>query len=113
MHHGTAGRRRARMSQSWTGMGYLKLSFPVRLISLLSRRDLASRRARRAAEGMGGAEPRAAPRAPDLPRSEHRGRLAASRVLGLALALLVLFEAIAVAVHFEDVDVVEIGRAHV
>ena len=109
MHHGTAGRRRARMSQSWSGMGYLKLSFPVRLISLLSRPDLASRRARRAAEGMGGAEPRAAPRAwraPDLPRSEHRGRLAASRVLGLALALLALFEAIAVAVHFEDVDVV-------
>ena len=97
------------MSQSWSGMRYLKLSFPVRLISLLSRPDLASRRARRAAEGMGGAEPRAAPRAwraPDLPRSEHRGRLAASRVLGLALALLALFEAIAVAVHFEDVDVV-------
>src|ERR1700726_1779378 len=58
---------------------------------------------------MGGAEPRAAPRAwraPDLPRSEHRGRLTASRVLRLALALLALFEAIAVAVHFEDVDVV-------
>jgi hypothetical protein len=36
-------------------------------------------------------------RAPDLPRSEHRGRLAASRVLPLALALLALFEAIAVA----------------
>src|ERR1700720_1951644 len=48
---------------------------------------------------MGGAEPRAAPRAPDLPRSEHRGRLTASRVLRLALALLALFEAIAVAVH--------------
>src|SRR5580704_14702580 len=55
---------------------------------------------------MGGAEPRAAPRAPDLPRSEHRGRLTASRALRLALALLALFEAIAVAVHFEDVDVV-------
>ena len=58
---------------------------------------------------MGGAEPRAASRAwraPDLPRSEHRGRLAASRVLGPPLALLALFEAIAVAVHFEDVDVV-------
>src|SRR5271167_1403355 len=58
---------------------------------------------------MGGAEPRAASRAwraPDLPRSEHRGRLSASRVLRLALALLALFEAIAVAVHFEDVDVV-------
>src|SRR6267378_7636363 len=58
---------------------------------------------------MGGAEPRAAPRAwraPDLPRSEHRGRLTASRVLRLALALLALFEAIAVAVHFEDVDMV-------
>ena len=58
---------------------------------------------------MGGAEPRAAPRAwraPDLPRSEHRGRLTADRVLRLALALLALFEAIAVAVHFEDVDVV-------
>src|SRR6266852_9701316 len=45
-------------------------------------------------------------RAPDLPRSEHRGRLTAGRVLRLALALLALFEAIAVAVHFEDVDVV-------
>ena len=58
---------------------------------------------------MGGAEPRAAPRAwraPDLPRSEHRGRLTASRVLRLALALLALFEAIAVAIHFEDMDVV-------
>src|SRR5438876_5143115 len=58
---------------------------------------------------MGGSEPRAAPRAwraPDLPRSEHRGRLTASRVLRPALALLTLFEAIAVAVHFEDVDVV-------
>src|SRR6478752_5928708 len=97
------------MSQSSSGMRDLKLSFPVRLIGLLSRPDLASRRARRAAEGMGGAEPRAAPRAwraPDLPRSEHRGRLAASRVLRLALALLALFEAIAVAVHFEDMDVV-------
>src|SRR6516165_8190802 len=58
---------------------------------------------------MGGAEPRAAARAwraPDLPRSEHRGRLTASRVLRPALALPALFEAIAVAVHFEDVDVV-------
>src|ERR1700693_2152487 len=58
---------------------------------------------------MGGAQPRAASRAwraPDLPRSEHRGRLTASRVLGLALALLALFETIAVAVHFEDMDVV-------
>src|SRR6266704_6178153 len=58
---------------------------------------------------MGGAEPRAAPRAwraPDLPRSEHRGRLTASRVLRLALALLALFEPIALAVQFEDVDVV-------
>ena len=58
---------------------------------------------------MGGVEPRAAARAwraPDLPRSEHRGRLVASRVLRLALALLALFEAVTVAVHFEDVDVV-------
>src|SRR5438128_7052867 len=58
---------------------------------------------------MGGAEPRAATRAwraPDLPRSEHRGRLTASGALRLALALLALFEAIAVAVHFEDMDVV-------
>src|SRR5271169_1736031 len=58
---------------------------------------------------MGGAEPREAARAwraPDLPRSEHRGRLTAGRVLRPALALLALFEAIAVAVHFEDVDVV-------
>jgi hypothetical protein len=44
--------------------------------------------------------------APDLPRSEHRGRLTASRVLRLAPALLALFESIAVAVHFEAVDVV-------
>src|SRR5499427_10004160 len=58
---------------------------------------------------MGGAEPRAATRAwraPDLPRSEHRGKLTASRGLHPALALLALFEAIAVAVHFEDVDLV-------
>src|SRR5271154_6972033 len=58
---------------------------------------------------MGGAEPRAAPRAwraPDLPRSEHCGRLTADRALRLALALLALLEPIAVAVHFEDVDVV-------
>src|SRR5277367_4464340 len=58
---------------------------------------------------MGGAEPGAAPRAwraPDLPRSEHRGRLSASRALHPTLALLALLEAIAVAVHFEDVDVV-------
>src|SRR6266849_5262883 len=58
---------------------------------------------------MGGAEPRAAPRAwraPDLPRSEHRGRLTASRALRPALALLALLEAIAVAVHFQDMDVV-------
>src|SRR5271154_6952740 len=58
---------------------------------------------------MGGAEPRAAARAwraPDLPRSEHRGRPAAGRVLRPALSLLALLEAIAVAVHFEDVDVV-------
>src|ERR1700758_2821754 len=58
---------------------------------------------------MGGAEPRAAPRAwraPDLPRSEHRGRLVASRVLRLTLAMLALFDSIAVAVHFKDVDVV-------
>src|SRR5437667_12031994 len=58
---------------------------------------------------MGGAEPRAAARAwraPDLPRSEHRGRLTASRVLCLALALFALFEPVAVAVHFQDVDVV-------
>src|SRR5437016_14518613 len=58
---------------------------------------------------MGGAGPRAAARAwraPDLPRSEHRGRLTASRVLCLALALFALFEPVAVAVHFEDMDVV-------
>src|SRR5437588_5885747 len=58
---------------------------------------------------MGGAEPRAAARAwraPDLPRSEHRGRLTASRVLCLALPLFALFESVAVAVHFKDVDVV-------
>src|SRR5713226_775626 len=57
---------------------------------------------------MGGAEPRAALRAwqaPDLPRSEHRGRLTAGGALRLALAF-ALLEAIAVAVHFEDVDVV-------
>src|SRR6202163_3388112 len=58
---------------------------------------------------MGGAEPRAAARAwraPDPPRSEHRRRLTASRALRPALALLALFEAIAVAIHFEDMDVV-------
>src|SRR5205085_1638504 len=58
---------------------------------------------------MGGAEPRAAARAwraPDLPRSEHHGRLTASRILCLALALFGLFERVAVAVHFQDVDVV-------
>jgi hypothetical protein len=57
---------------------------------------------------MGGAEPRAAARAwraPDLPCSEHRGKLIASRLCP-ALALLALFKAIAVAIHFEDVDVV-------
>src|SRR6516165_947963 len=58
---------------------------------------------------MGGAEPRAAPRAwraPDLPCSEHRGRLTASRVLVLTPALLALFEPVTVAVHFQDVNVV-------
>jgi len=58
---------------------------------------------------MGGAEPRAvsrAWRAPDLPRSEHRGKLTARRGLHPPLALLALFETIAVAIHFEDVDVV-------
>ena len=58
---------------------------------------------------MGGAELCAVPRAwraPDLPRSERRGRLTASRILRPALTLLALLEAIAVAVHFEDVDVV-------
>jgi hypothetical protein len=88
--------------------GSPELSFPVRSKSLLSRPDLASPWPRRAAQGMGGAEPRAAPRAwraPDLARSEHRGRLPP---VGLrqSLALLALFEAIAVAVQFEDVDVV-------
>src|SRR5215813_13010409 len=58
---------------------------------------------------MGGAEPRAAPRAwraPDLPL--RCAPWQADRPPGLrqALALLALFEAIAVAVHFEDVDVV-------
>jgi hypothetical protein len=88
----------------------LNSAFQFDQMSLLSRPDLATWWPRRAAQGMGGAEPRAASRAwraPDLPRSEHRGRLTASRVfLRLALALLALFEAIAVAVHFEDVDVV-------
>src|SRR5947208_313306 len=48
---------------------------------------------------MGGAAPRAAARAwraPDLRRCEHRGRLTASRVLCLALALFALFKPIAV-----------------
>src|ERR1700759_4670614 len=57
---------------------------------------------------MGGAEPRAALRAwraPDLLRSEHRGKLTGQWVLRPALALLALFKAIAVAVHLEDVDV--------
>ena len=57
---------------------------------------------------MGGAQPRAASRAwraPDLPRSEHRGRLTAGR-LRRALSLLAVFEPIAVAVHLEDVNVV-------
>ena len=57
---------------------------------------------------MGGAELCAVPRAwraPDLPRSEHRGRLPPVG-LRAALSLLALFKAIAVAVHFEDVDVV-------
>src|SRR5689334_11343456 len=54
---------------------------------------------------MEGAKPRAAIRAwraPDLPRSEHCGRLTASRLTAGADALLALFEAIAVTVHFED-----------
>src|SRR5215472_5445476 len=58
---------------------------------------------------MGGAEPRAVPRAwraPDLPRSEHRGKFDRPPGSHPALALFALLEAIAVAVHFEDVDVV-------
>src|SRR3954447_20346456 len=51
---------------------------------------------------MGGAEPRAAPRAwraPDLPRSEHRGRLARQSGLCLALALLALLEPVTLFVN--------------
>jgi hypothetical protein len=54
----------------------------------------------------GATRSRASMASTDLPRSKHRGRLSASRVLRPTLALLALLEAIAVAVHFEDVDVV-------
>src|SRR4029077_18755345 len=78
-------------------------------MSLLSRPDLAypgHGAQRRGWEEQSHAQPRRAWRAPDLPHSEHRGRLTANRILRPALALLALLEAIAVAVHFEDVDVV-------
>lgn len=60
----------------------LKGCFPVRPAGLLSRPALTPPRPWRATQGMGGAEPRAAPRAwraPDLPRSEHHGTLTTAR----------------------------------
>src|SRR5262245_66464793 len=57
---------------------------------------------------MGGAEPRAATRAWRAPDFPAVSTVARSRQSGLhpALALLALFEAVTVAVHLEDVDVV-------
>src|SRR5215469_15271020 len=58
---------------------------------------------------MGGAEPRAATRAwraPDLPLRYAPWQAYCQSGLHSAVALLALFEAVTVAVHFEDVDVV-------
>jgi hypothetical protein len=49
MHHGRLGEGRPRMTRHWSRQRHPKLSFPVRSMSLLSRPDLGSLRARRAA----------------------------------------------------------------
>jgi len=84
-------RRHISLSIDYTGSalrGVTQAGFPVRSASLLSRPDLALAEQRRAAEGIGRsgatrshAQRAVAPRAwrgwraPDLPRSEHRGTL--------------------------------------
>ena len=101
MHHGRMPEGRPRMPGTRPGSITRNSAFQFDPISLLSRPDLASPGDGAERKGMGGAESRAAARAwraPDLPRSEHRGRLI-SVGLRPALALLPLFEAKAVAVY--------------
>jgi hypothetical protein len=102
--------RRAGKKNALRRVASCNAAFPVRLISLLSHPDLGTdgRGAqRRGWEDQSHAQHREHGEHRTFPAVSTVGRLTASRVsLRLALALLALFEAIAVAVHFEDVDVV-------